>query len=86
MPRCCSLARPRGRMNTQPGTHDRARQDEAEKQRPFPMWRLIKLVFFLVVLAAIGLIGYAYVGPIFFADDFAAPKTEVVQPVTLDVE
>ncbi len=50
------------------------------------MWRLIKLVFFLVVLAAIGLIGYAYVGPIFFADDFAAPKTEVVQPVTLDVE
>ena len=50
------------------------------------MWRLIKVLFFLVVLAAIGLIGYAYVGPVFFAADFAAPTKEVVQPVTLDVE
>jgi O-antigen/teichoic acid export membrane protein len=50
------------------------------------MWRLFKGLFFLVVVAAIGLIAYAYVGPVFFADDFAAPTREVVQPVTLDVE
>jgi hypothetical protein len=72
-------------MNMKPGTDDRACQDEAEK-RGRSMWRLIKVLFFLVVLAAIGLIGYAYIGPVFFAEDFAAPQHEVVQPVTLGVE
>lgn len=50
------------------------------------MWRLIKVLFLLVVLAALGLIGYAYVGPVFFAADFAAPAHEVIEPVTLDME
>lgn len=49
------------------------------------MWRAIKVLIFLTALAAIGLIGYAYVGPIFFADDFAPPLEQVVEPVTLDL-
>ncbi len=48
------------------------------------MWRLIKAVLFLVVLAAVGLVVYAYVGPVFFPADFAAPSQEVTSPVTLD--
>lgn len=50
------------------------------------MWRLIKAIVFLTALAAIGLIGYAYVGPIFFPGDFAPPKVLVTQPVTLELE
>jgi hypothetical protein len=50
------------------------------------MWRLIKLVILLTALAAAGLVAYAYVGPIFFPDDFAAPAEQVKLPVTLDGE
>ncbi len=50
------------------------------------MWRLTKVLFLLVLLAGLGLIGYAYVGPVFFPADFAAPTAEVVQPVTLEME
>ena len=49
------------------------------------MWRAIKVLIFLTALAAIGLIGYAYIGPIFFAEDFAPPLERVVDPVTLDL-
>ncbi|MEL6570997.1 MAG: hypothetical protein AAFQ64_05030 [Pseudomonadota bacterium] len=49
------------------------------------MWRVIKALIFLTALAAIGLIGYAYIGPLFFADDFAPPLEQVVEPVTLDL-
>lgn len=49
------------------------------------MWRLIKYLFYLAVIAAIGLIGYAYIGP-FVGVDFSAPQSEVTAPVTLDVE
>lgn len=48
------------------------------------MWRLIKVILFLVILAAVGLVAYAYVGPVFFPADFAAPSQEVINPVTLD--
>lgn len=47
------------------------------------MWRLIKFLFVLVVLAAIAFVVYAYLGPIFMASDFAAPVQKVVLPVTL---
>ncbi|AKS45924.1 hypothetical protein SAMN05444287_1029 [Octadecabacter temperatus] len=47
------------------------------------MWRLIKFLFVLVVLAAIAFIAFAYLGPIFMPADFAAPVEEVVVPVTL---
>ncbi|WP_199910633.1 hypothetical protein [Loktanella sp. Alg231-35] len=50
------------------------------------MWRLIKVLFFLIVLGGIGLIAYAYVGPLFFPNDFAAPTQEVIRPVTLETE
>ncbi|MFT5744352.1 MAG: hypothetical protein ACI86S_002433 [Paracoccaceae bacterium] len=50
------------------------------------MWRLIKVLLFLGVFAAIALVAYAYVGPIFFPADFAAPSDVVTKPVTLSLE
>lgn len=47
------------------------------------MSRIFKLLVFLIVVGAIGLVGYAYVGP-FFGADFSAPQDEVRVPVTLD--
>lgn len=47
------------------------------------MGRLFKFLIYLIVLAAIGLIGYAYLGP-FFGADFSAPQSEIREPVTLD--
>ena len=48
------------------------------------MWRLIKAILFLVILGGVALVAYAYVGPLFFPADFAAPSQEVTTPVTLD--
>lgn len=48
------------------------------------MWRFIKIILYLLIIAGIGLIAYAYIGPLFFPDDFAAPTQEVIRPVTLD--
>ncbi|SFR40251.1 hypothetical protein SAMN04488005_1470 [Yoonia tamlensis] len=48
------------------------------------MLRLIKVVLFLAVLAGVGLVAFAYIGPIFMPHDFAAPTSEVTHPVTLD--
>ncbi len=47
------------------------------------MGRLVRWLFYLLVLAAIALTGYAYIGP-FFGADFSPPQTEIRQPVTLD--
>ncbi len=44
------------------------------------MWRLIKLLLFLLVLGGIGLVGYAY-----FAD-LTPVQERVSEPVTLDVD
>lgn len=49
------------------------------------MFRLIKYLFYLSVLAFLGLSAYAYVGP-FFGADFSASQTETRVPVTLDAE
>ena len=50
------------------------------------MLRLIKVLLFLCVLSGIGLVAFAYIGPIFFPDDFTAPISEVTHPVTLDTD
>jgi hypothetical protein len=47
------------------------------------MGRLIKFFIYLVCLAAIGVIAYAYLGP-WFGSDFSAPQSEIRLPVTLD--
>ncbi|MGR3759228.1 hypothetical protein ACUXV3_03720 [Roseobacteraceae bacterium NS-SX3] len=49
------------------------------------MGRLIKYLIYLVILAAIGLVGYAYIGP-WFGADFSAPTEEVRKPVVLDAD
>ena len=46
------------------------------------MGKLIRLIIILVVLAGLGLVAFAYVGPILGAD-FSAPQTEIREPVTL---
>lgn len=47
------------------------------------LWRLIKLLIFLLILAFAGLVSYAYVGP-YFGVDFSAPQSEIREPVILD--
>jgi len=49
------------------------------------MARLIKYLAILIVLAAIALIAYAYVGP-WFGADFSAPSDEVRKPVVLNAD
>ncbi len=44
------------------------------------MRRLLKLLLYLVVLGAIGLVGYAYLA------DLTPTQTRVSDPVTLDVD
>ncbi|WP_298848644.1 hypothetical protein [uncultured Ruegeria sp.] len=48
------------------------------------MGRLIKFLIYILCLGFIGLVAYAYVGP-FFGADFSAPKSEIREPVVLDV-
>ena len=48
------------------------------------LWRLIRLLFFLLVLAGIALVAYAYLGPVFAPADFAPVQDEIRIPVTLE--
>lgn len=50
------------------------------------MWRLIKVMLVLLLLAVILFVAYAYVGPILFHEDFSPTIQEVVKPATLGVE
>lgn len=47
------------------------------------MGRLFKWLFYLLVLGALALVAYAYVGP-FFGADFSPPQSERRLPVQLD--
>ncbi|MBV7392991.1 hypothetical protein [Mameliella sediminis] len=47
------------------------------------MGRLIKWLFYLLVLGVLALIAYAYVGP-FFGADFSPPQSERRVPVQLE--
>lgn len=47
------------------------------------MWRIIKLLLYLAILAGLGLVAYAYLGP-FFGADFSAPLQEMRIPVDLN--
>ncbi|MCO4848681.1 MAG: hypothetical protein KC448_12010 [Yoonia sp.] len=49
------------------------------------LWRLIKLLLLLVILGGLALVAYAYIGPILFPADFAAPAVIVSEPITLEV-
>ncbi len=49
------------------------------------MGRLIKFLIYLVALAFIALVVYAYLGP-FFGVDFNAPQEEIRKPVTLNAD
>ena len=49
------------------------------------MGKVIKLVLYLVCLAFIGIVGYAYLGPL-FGTDFRAPQSEIRKPVVLDAD
>ncbi|MBP0483041.1 hypothetical protein [Sagittula salina] len=47
------------------------------------MGRLIKWLFYLLVLCALVLVAYVYVGP-YFGADFSPPQDEIRVPVQLD--
>lgn len=47
------------------------------------MFRLIKWLFYLLVLGFIGLTGYAYIGP-FFGADFSPDQQEIRQEIILE--
>lgn len=47
------------------------------------MFRLIKYVFYLLVLGFAGLVGYAYLGP-FFGADFSPEQKEIRQEIILE--
>ena len=49
------------------------------------MGRIIKWLIYLLILGALALIAYAYIGP-YFGADFSPPQNEVRQPVTLDAD
>ena len=49
------------------------------------MGRLIKFLVYLLCLAFIAVVGYAYVGP-WFGVDFSAPQSEIRVPVTLNAD
>jgi hypothetical protein len=49
------------------------------------MWRMIKFLFWLALLAAIALVAYAYLGPIILPDHFVPRVTDVTAPVELDL-
>jgi len=47
------------------------------------MRRIVKYLIYLIILAGVGLIAYAYLGP-WFGADFSAPQSEITLPVVLD--
>lgn len=49
------------------------------------MGRLIKYIFYLILIGFVALVGYAYIGP-FFGVDFAPPPSEQHVPVDLDAK
>ncbi len=49
------------------------------------MGRVFKVLIYIFILAAIGLTGYAYIGP-FFGVDFSATQQETRIPVTLNAD
>lgn len=49
------------------------------------MWRLIKFLLILAVLAGIALVVYAYLGPLVLPGDFEPPLRELSEPVDLDL-
>ena len=50
------------------------------------MWRLIKFLLILALLALIALVIYAYLGPLVLPGDFEPPLREVTEPVDLGLD
>lgn len=50
------------------------------------MWRLIKVLAVLALLAGIAMVAYAYLGPLVMPDDFAPPLRDVSEPVDLGLD
>ncbi len=47
------------------------------------IWKLIKILVFLAILGGLAFVAYAFVGPVLFPADFAAPSATVTQTVPL---
>lgn len=49
------------------------------------MFKLIKWLFYLALLAFVALVAYTYLGP-FFGADFTPPENEIRQDIILETE
>ena len=49
------------------------------------LFRVLKVLFYLVIIALIALLAFAYLGPL-FGVDFSAPQTKVEVPLELTPE
>ena len=47
--------------------------------------KLLKYLIYLAILAFIGVVSYAYIGP-YFGADFSATQSEVRKPVVLNAD
>ena len=56
---------------------------DGRQARIISMWRIIKWLIYLAILAGLALIAYAYLGP-FFGADFSAPLREIRVPVNIN--
>ena len=59
---------------------------EQTRGTTYMIWRIVKYLLILLVLAAIALAGYAVIGPVLFPADFAAPTQTVTEQVTLELD
>lgn len=50
------------------------------------MSKLLKFLFFLVVLAGVGFVVFAYLGPLVLPEEFAAPQNTETQSIILFAE
>jgi hypothetical protein len=49
------------------------------------VFKLVKWLFYMAILAFLGLVGYAYLGP-FFGADFTPPAQEIRQEILLETQ
>jgi hypothetical protein len=55
------------------------------RRQDHPVFRLIKWLLYLAILAFIALVGYAYLGP-FFGADFTPAASEIRLDIMLDAD
>ena len=61
-----------------------AHKQNCAKGKLFDMLRLLKYLFYLLIVAAVAFVGFAYLGPV-FGVDFSAHMQTIELPLALDI-